>query len=85
MKSLSSIQIGKNFADSLDRFDYNSEHIEIKRSGKESLYVISAKDYQLFQQLLQQAEDRLDYQEAETRMQDPSQKKIAFDEFFADL
>ncbi len=85
MKSLSSIQIGENFADSLDRFDYNSEHIEIKRSGKESVYVISAKDYELFQQLLQQAEDKLDYQEAETRMNEPAQKKIAFDEFFADL
>ena len=85
MKSLSSGQARQNFADTLNRVAYGSEHVEIKRSGKEPVYMIPAKDYELFQQLLQQAEDILDLQEAESRMNDPEQKKIEFDEFFADL
>ncbi len=85
MKSLSSGQARKNFADTLNRVTYGSEQIEIKRSGKEPVYMISAEDYQLFQQLLQQAEDKIDLQEAESRINDPQQERIDFDEFFTDL
>ena len=85
MKSLSSGQARKNFADTLNRVSYGSEHIAIERSGKEPVYMIPAKDYELFQHLLQQAEDKIDLQEAESRMNDPEQKKIEFDDFFADL
>ena len=64
---------------------YGSEHIVIKRSGKEAVYLIPAKDYELFQQLLQQAEDKIDLESAELQMNDPQKKTIGFDEFFADL
>lgn len=46
--------------------------------------MIPAKDYELFQKLLQQAEDKLDLQEAESRINDPEQKRIELKEFFAD-
>ncbi|MDJ0576516.1 MAG: type II toxin-antitoxin system Phd/YefM family antitoxin [Xenococcaceae cyanobacterium MO_234.B1] len=85
MKFLSSGEARKNFADTLNRVAYGSEHIAIQRSGKEAVYLISAKDYELFQQLLQQAEDKIDLEAAESRMNDPQQNKIDFDEFFADL
>ncbi|ELS03637.1 prevent-host-death family protein [Xenococcus sp. PCC 7305] len=85
MKSLSSGEARKNFADTLNQVAYGSEQIAIKRSGKEAVYLISAKDYELFQQLLQQAEDRIDLEAAESRMNDPQRKTIGFDEFFDDL
>ncbi len=85
MKSLSSGEAYQNFADTLNRVSYGNEHIEIKRSGKESVYIVSAKDYDLFQQLLQQAEDKIDIEEAESRMNDSEQQTIEFDEFFTDF
>lgn len=83
MKSLSSAEARNNFADTLNRVAYGSEQIAIKRSGKELAYLISAKDYELFQQLLKQAEDRSDIEIVEARMNDPQQETVSFDEFFA--
>ena len=81
--NLSSIEARKNFADTLNLVAYGSEHIAIERSGKELVYLISAQDYELFQQLLQQTEDTEDIKIAESRMNDP--QETGFDEFFADL
>ena len=78
MKFLSSAEARKNFADTLNRVAYGSEHIAIKRSGNELVYMISAQDYELFQQLLQQTEDTEDIKIAESRMKDP-QETISFD------
>lgn len=85
MKFLSSAEARKNFADTLNRVAYGSEHIAIKRSGNEYVYMISAQDYELFQQLLQKVEDREDLDVAESRMNDPQQETVGFDEFFRDL
>jgi prevent-host-death family protein len=85
MKFLSSTEARKNFAHTLNQVAYGSEHIAIERSGKEYVYLISASDYELFQQLLQQAEDKKDLEIAESRMNDAQQETIGFDEFFADL
>ena len=84
MKFLSSAEARKNFADTLNRVAYGSEHIAIKRSGNELVYLISAQDYELFQQLLQQTEDIEDVKIAESRIKDP-QETVGFDDFFADL
>jgi len=85
MEFLSSGEVTKNFADALNRVVHRSEQIAIKRSDKEVAYMISAQDYWLFQQLLQQTEDKTDLEKAESRMNDPQQNTIGFDEFFIDL
>lgn len=85
MKSLSSAEARKNFADILNRVAYGSEHIAIRRSGKEVVYLISTQDYEIFQQLLEQAEDKSDIEIAESRMNDLQQETVSFDEFFADI
>ncbi len=85
MEFLSSAEARKNFADTLNRVAYGSEHIAIKRSGNEFVYMISAQDYELFQQLMQQAEDKEDIAIAESRMNDSQQETVDFDKFFADL
>ena len=85
MEFISSAEARKNFADTLNRVAYGSEHIAIKRSGNELVYLISATDYALFQQLLQQVEDKEDLEIAESRMNDPRQETVSFEEFFNDL
>ena len=89
MKFLSSAEARKNFVDTLNRVAYGSEHISehiaIKRSGDEFVYMISAKDYELFQQLLQQTEDKEDLEIAESPMNNPRQETVGFDEFFGNL
>lgn len=85
MKFLSSAEARSNFADTLNRVAYGSEHIAIKRSGNEFVYMISSQDYELFQQLLKQAEDKEDIAISDLRMNDPQQETVGFDDFFADL
>jgi len=85
MRSLSSAQARNSFADTLNYVAYASEHIAIQRQGKDPVYMIPDKDYKLFLNLLQQAEDNLDLLEAEQRMADPEQARISFDEFFSEL
>ncbi|MEO1342452.1 MAG: type II toxin-antitoxin system Phd/YefM family antitoxin, partial [Cyanobacteria bacterium J06635_13] len=48
---MSSAEARKNFADTLNQVAYGSEHIAIERSGNKLVYMISASDYELFQQL----------------------------------
>lgn len=85
MRSLSSGEARNSFANTLNQVAYASEHVVIQRPGKDPVYMIPAKDYELFLQLLQQAEDTLDIQIADERMADPQQGKISFDEFFLEL
>jgi PHD/YefM family antitoxin component YafN of YafNO toxin-antitoxin module len=85
MRSLSSEEVKDRFADTLNHVAGTSEHIVISRLNKEPVYMIPARDYELFLKLLQQAEDNLDLQEAEERMTDSEQERVSFDEFFAEL
>ncbi|GEM_PF-1181910 len=78
-------EIKDDWADALDKVAIGLEHLEIQRSGKEPVYMISARDYKLFLQLLEEAEERHDLEEAEMRMATTEGDAIGFDEFFADL
>ena len=60
MKHLSSEEVRQSSADPLNWVAYGSEQIAIQRSGKDNVYLISAQDYQLFQQLLQETKARID-------------------------
>ena len=83
--ALSPVEAKNRFADTLNHVAHSSEPIAIQRPGEEPVYLISASDYALFRQLLQQAEDRLDLQEAEARMADPTQERVSYAQFFAEL
>ena len=95
MNKISAVEMKGNWAtvemkgiwatDALDKVAVGSEHLEIQRSGKEPVYIISATDYKLFLQLLEEAQERYDLQEAEIRMANADGDAIGFDEFFADL
>ncbi len=47
--------------------------------------MIPAKDYELFIKLLEQAEDKIDIQEADKRINDDEQERLTFEQFFNDL
>lgn len=85
MKSLSFEEAKKNFADTLKQVAEGAEHIAIKNADKNAVYLVSAEDYMLFQKLLQEAEDRIDLETAEYRMNDPQQKTVSFDDFFNNI
>ena len=47
--------------------------------------MIPAKDYELFIKLLEEAEDKIDIEEADKRINDNEQEKLTFEEFFNEL
>lgn len=69
----------------LDKVVSGSEHLKIQYAGKEPVCVISAEDYRSFRYLLEAAADRLDLQEAETRITSSDRDSVDFDEFFTEL
>ena len=85
MRSLSSGEVRNSFSDTLNQVADGLEHIAIHLPDTEPVYMIPSRDYKLFLELLAKAEDKLDLQEAEDRMMTPQQKRLDFDEFFAEL
>ncbi|MEA5535522.1 type II toxin-antitoxin system Phd/YefM family antitoxin [Crocosphaera sp. XPORK-15E] len=85
MRSLSSKQVRECFTDTLNHVACDLEHIAIKSPGKETVYMIPAKDYELFIKLLEQAEDKLDLEEAEKPMANPEQERLTFEEFLKEI
>lgn len=85
MKLLTSEEVEKNLANTLNQVADGAEHIAIKHLEKDTVYLISAEDYELFQQLLREAENKIDLEVAESRMNDNQQKTVSFNEFFNDI
>ncbi|CCQ52577.1 type II toxin-antitoxin system Phd/YefM family antitoxin [Crocosphaera watsonii WH 8501] len=83
--SLSSKEAENNFTDTLNHVACDLEHIKIKQPGQEPVYMIPAKDYELFIKLLEEAEDKIDIEEADKRINDNEQEKLTFEEFFNEL
>ncbi|MEM6448091.1 MAG: type II toxin-antitoxin system Phd/YefM family antitoxin [Cyanobacteria bacterium P01_D01_bin.123] len=75
----------RSFADIFNQVATAAEHVAIQQPEQDPVYVIPAKDYELFQSLLPQAEDASDLQIPEERMSNPNAKRIVFDEFLAAL
>ncbi|MDJ0732197.1 MAG: type II toxin-antitoxin system Phd/YefM family antitoxin [Crocosphaera sp.] len=85
MWSLSSQEAENNFTDALNHVACDLEHIEIQRPGQEPVYMIPAKDYELFIKLLEQAEDKIDIEEADKRINDNEQERLTFEQLFNEL
>ena len=85
MLSLSSQEVENNFTDTLNHVACDLEHIKIKQPGQEPVYIIPAKDYELFIKLLEEAEDRIDIEEADKRINEDGQERLTFEEFLNEL
>ena len=85
MLSLSSQEAENNFTDILNHVTGDLEHIKIKQPGQEPVYMIPAKDYELFIKLLEEAEDRIDIEEADKRINNNEQERLTFEQIFNEL
>ncbi len=85
MWSLSSQEAENNFTDALNHVTCDLEHIKIQQPGQEPVYIIPAKDYELFIKLLEEAEDKIDIEEADKRINENGQKRLTFEEFLNEL
>ncbi|MDJ0597244.1 MAG: type II toxin-antitoxin system Phd/YefM family antitoxin [Crocosphaera sp.] len=85
MWSLSSQKAKNNFTDALNHVACDLEHIKIQQPGQEPVYMIPAKDYELFIKLLEQAEDKIDIEEADKCINDKEQERLTFEQFFNEL
>ncbi len=85
MNQLSAREARSHFSDILNRVAYAQEQIAIQRRGKDPVYLISAQDYALFQQLMELHEDQADIRLADERMSDPNQERVGFENFFEEL
>ena len=86
MEFLSSEEITQDLASAIKRVRESAETIEIKASeDNDSVYLISAKDYQLFQKLLKQTQENQPEEKLDCSNYELTQTNIDFDSFFADL
>ncbi|MEA5511101.1 type II toxin-antitoxin system Phd/YefM family antitoxin [Crocosphaera sp. UHCC 0190] len=85
MRSLSYQEAENTFTNTLNHVACGLEHIKIQQPGQEPVYMIPAKDYELFIKLVEQAEDKIDLEEAEKRMNNPEEERLTFEQFFNEL
>ena len=85
MWSFSSQEAENNFTDTLNHVACDLEHIKIQQPGQEPVYMIPAKDYELFIKLLEKLEDKIDIEEADKRMNDNEQERLTFEQFLNEL
>ncbi len=80
-----SLSSKNNFTNTLNHVACDLEHIKIEQPGQEAVYMIPAKDYELFIKLLEHLEDKIDIEEADKRMNDHEQERLTFEQFFNEL
>ena len=64
MMRLNVVELRQSLAEILNRAEYQGERIIIHRRGKDVAAIISLEDLRLFEQLIEDAEDRLDVEAA---------------------
>jgi prevent-host-death family protein len=64
----------KELPELVNRVSYKGERIAIQRHGRKLVVLISAEEYETYQQLM----DKMDAEEAERILADPAQKPIPF-------
>ncbi|MGP0063040.1 MAG: type II toxin-antitoxin system Phd/YefM family antitoxin [Isosphaeraceae bacterium] len=64
MIRLNVVELRQSLAEILNRAEYQGERIVIHRRGKDVAAIISLEDLKLFEQLLEDAEDRIDIEAA---------------------
>lgn len=67
-------------ARNLEHVEKTGEPVAFERDGKPVAVLVSAKDFALLQRLREAEADRLDIEEAERRLSDPSEVPIPFEE-----
>jgi prevent-host-death family protein len=78
-KRFTVVEARAQFAEMINQTSYGKERIILTRQGKDLAALISVEDLNLFEQLLEEAEERLEVEEAENRLSDPAQVPIPYE------
>lgn len=84
MHRLTTKEARENFSEAVNRVAYGREHIAVQRRGKDMAYLIPPEDYELFQRLLEAAEDQADQEAVEEWLKNPNKERVPADRFFAE-
>jgi prevent-host-death family protein len=77
-------EVRSTIAELVNRVHYRGERVIIRRSGKELAAVIPVRDLRLLEQLIEEAEDRIDVAEAK-RIADEEPESIPWEDARRDL
>jgi antitoxin (DNA-binding transcriptional repressor) of toxin-antitoxin stability system len=81
MTALSASTLPPAVLESLSR----GERIVVVRDGEHVAAIIPAEDLALFERLIEEAEDRIDVEEAQRRLDDPDDEIIPYEQARRDL
>lgn len=64
------------FTDVVNRVSYGRERLVVRRHGRDLAAVIPMEDLELLERFIEEAEDRIDVDEAERILADPTEERI---------
>jgi prevent-host-death family protein len=70
----------EEFAEVLNRVAYGKERIVLYRHGKPLVAMIPVEDLQLLERLIEEEEDRIDVEEAQRILVDPTEEEIPWEQ-----
>lgn len=79
-KRFSVVEARSQFAEVINQTSYGKERIILTRQGKDLAALISVEDLALFERLLEEEQDRLDIQEAKSRLSNPEETPIPYEQ-----
>lgn len=78
--AFTTVEARKQFSDVLNRAAYGHEHVILTRRGKEIAAIIPIEHLHLFEQLVEEMEDKLDLEEALRVLNDDDSEFIDWEE-----
>ncbi len=75
----------EEFSEIINRVAYAHERVVIRRRGKELAAMIPIEDLRLLERLIEEEEDRIDAEEAERILNDPTEERVPWEEVKKDL
>jgi len=78
--NVSTAEARNQFSDVLNRAAYGHEHVILTRRGKEIAAIIPIEHFQLFEQLLEDMEDKIDLEDALKVLADDSDEFVDWEE-----
>lgn len=79
-KRFSVVEARSQFSEVLNQTSYGKERIILTRQGKDLAALIPVEDLILFERLLEEEQDRLDIEEAESRLSNTAEAPIPYEQ-----
>lgn len=73
MRKMNISEARKDFAETVNQVAYGHERVVVERRGKNLVAIIPYEDLTLLEKLIEEAEDRIDIEEARRILSDPAE------------